>query len=223
MGCLGCLVFFKPGGSFVCDGLVGGYRDVSRSSLVPISVSILVPMSDPLPTFETDRLLIRPRTMADYDACLAMDRDPLVTRFIEGPWHEVELHERFLKDRIQTSFGDGLGYWSIFLKDSPMRFLGWVLLIPRDAVGPEIEIGWRLCRDAWGYGYGSEAARLVVEHAFRSLELEKIVADIHPSNATSMKVAERIGMRFIGVGEHGVSPCRSYAMKLEEFLRVGER
>ena len=167
-GCLGRLVFFNPDGSIVCVGLVGGYRDVSPSSLVPISVSIPVPMSDPLPTFETDRLLIRPRTMADYEACLAMDRDPLVTRFIDGPWHDGELHERFLRERIQTSFGDGLGYWSIFLKDSPMRFLGWVLLIPRDAIGPEIEIGWRFCRDAWGYGYASEAARAVVEHAFRS-------------------------------------------------------
>jgi RimJ/RimL family protein N-acetyltransferase len=98
-----------------------------------------------------------------------------------------------------------------------MWFLGWVLLIPRDAVGPEIEIGWRLCRDTRCYGYASEAARPIVEHAFRSFELEKIVAGIHPRNAASMKVAERIGMRFIYVGEHGDSPCRSYAMKLEDF------
>jgi RimJ/RimL family protein N-acetyltransferase len=104
-----------------------------------------------------------------------------------------------------------------------MRFLGWVLLIPRDAVGPEIEIGWRLNRDAWGYGYATEAARPVVEHAFRSVGVEKIFADIHPGNAASMKVAERIGMRFTGVGEHGDSLCRSYAMKLEDFLRGGER
>src|ERR1700730_17860825 len=126
-------------------------------------------MSDQLLTFETDRLLIRPRTMADYEACLAMDRDPLVTQFIDGPWHDAVQHERFLRERIQTWFGDGLGYWSVFLKDSPMRFLGWVLLIPRDAVEPEIEIGWRPNRDAWGYGYASEAARSVGEHAFRSV------------------------------------------------------
>ncbi|MFK4445506.1 RimJ/RimL family protein N-acetyltransferase [Caballeronia udeis] len=180
-------------------------------------------MSDALPTFETDRLLIRPRTMADYEACLAMDRDPLVTQFIDGPWHDAKAHERFLRERIETLFGDGLGYWSIFPKDSPMRFLGWVLLIPHDAVGPEIEIGWRLCRDAWGYGYASEAAGAVVEHAFRGVGLEKIVADIHPGNAASMKVAEKIGMKFVGVGEHGDGPCESYAMGFEDFLRGSER
>jgi RimJ/RimL family protein N-acetyltransferase len=112
-------------------------------------------MSDTLPTLETDRLLIHPRTMADYEACLAMDRDPQVTQFIDGPWHSTELQEQFLRGRIQTSFGDGLGYWSIFLKDSPIRFLGW-----------------RLCRDAWGYGYATEAARAVVGYAFRPLKLE---------------------------------------------------
>jgi RimJ/RimL family protein N-acetyltransferase len=104
-----------------------------------------------------------------------------------------------------------------------MRFLGWVLLIPHAAVGPEIEIGWRLCRDAWGYGYASEAAGAVVEHAFRGVGLEKIVADIHPGNAASMKVAEKIGMKFVGVGEHGDGPCESYAMGFEDFLRGSER
>ncbi|CAN7603986.1 hypothetical protein LJR029_002418 [Caballeronia sp. LjRoot29] len=41
-------------------------------------------MSDALPTFETGRLLIRPRTMTDYEACLAMDRDPLALSLSMG-------------------------------------------------------------------------------------------------------------------------------------------
>ena len=42
--------------------------------------------ADPLPTFTTARLGLRPRSLADLDECLAMDRDPLVTKFIHGPW-----------------------------------------------------------------------------------------------------------------------------------------
>ncbi|CAN7767120.1 hypothetical protein LJR034_007463 [Caballeronia sp. LjRoot34] len=41
-------------------------------------------MSDPLPTFKTDRLLIRPRTMADYEACLAMDRGTTLRRMSDS-------------------------------------------------------------------------------------------------------------------------------------------
>jgi RimJ/RimL family protein N-acetyltransferase len=35
--------------------------------------------------------------------------------------------------------------------------------MPYDGIGPEIEIGWRLSRPAWGKGYATEAARLIVE------------------------------------------------------------
>lgn len=88
--------------------------------------------------------------MADYEACLAMDRDPEVVRYIPVPWDDAEKHEAFLRERIQTDFGGGLGYWSIFGRDAESRFLGWILLIPYDGVGPQVEIGWRLNRSAWG-------------------------------------------------------------------------
>jgi hypothetical protein len=42
-------------------------------------------MIAPLPTFRTSRLVVRPRVPADLEACLAMDRDPAVTRFVAGP------------------------------------------------------------------------------------------------------------------------------------------
>ena len=110
-----------------------------------------------LPSFETSRLLLRPRSMADFDACLAMDRDPDVTRYIRGPWDDPEEHRRFLADRIQRQWPPGQGYWSIFAKDKPTEFLGWVLLIPYEGVGPEVDIGWRLVRSTWGKGYATEA------------------------------------------------------------------
>ena len=165
-----------------------------------------------LPGFETGRLLLRPRTMADFDACLAMDRDPVVAQFIPGPWHEPGQHESFLRERIGASFGDGLGYWSIFPKEHPGRFLGWILLIPRDGIGPEVEIGWRLDRSARGNGFAAEAARPVADHAFRTLGLDCIIADIHAGNLASLRVAERIGMEYIGDGR-GEHPCRRYAMR----------
>ncbi len=67
-------------------------------------------------SFETKRLWMRPRTMEDFDACLAMDRDPEVTRFVPDPWNDRADHEAFLRERILTFPGDGLGYWSIFPK-----------------------------------------------------------------------------------------------------------
>jgi RimJ/RimL family protein N-acetyltransferase len=97
------------------------------------------------PTFETPRLLIRPRVLADTDACLAMDREPDVTRFIHGPWSDAAAHRAFIEARTRGPYAKGLGYWSLCrCSDARSSFIGWVLPIPVDALGPEIEIGWRL-------------------------------------------------------------------------------
>lgn len=102
-----------------------------------------------LPSFETARLRLRPRVLADLDACLAMDRDPEVTRHIAGPWHDPDEHRRFVTHRITRDYPSGLGYWSIFEKAAPDAFVGWVLLIPDFAGGArDIKIGWRLVRAA---------------------------------------------------------------------------
>ena len=153
-----------------------------------------------LPSFETQRLLLRPRSMADFDACLAMDSDPEVMKYIPGPWDDPVAHKAFLKKRIRAFYGRGLGYWSIFPKDNTTEFLGWVLLIPEISLEPDIEIGWRLKRLAWGQGYATEAALPVLKHAFHTLGLDRVMADINPHNAASIRVAQKIGMKQLQAG-----------------------
>ena len=63
-----------------------------------------------LPIFKTDRLILRQRTMADFQACLEMDSDVEVMKFISVPWNGPQAHELFVRDRIESSFGDGMGY-----------------------------------------------------------------------------------------------------------------
>jgi len=150
-----------------------------------------------LPAFETERLLIRPRSLADLEDCLAMDRDPLVTRFVPGPWSEPEQHRAFVLDRMERAYPDGLGYWSVVDRKGPATFLGWVLLLPYNAVRDEVEIGWRFTRGSWGRGYATEASSVVLEHAFRGVGLELVVADIDPLNVASIRVAEKLGMRLV--------------------------
>ncbi|QEL26848.1 GNAT family N-acetyltransferase [Bosea sp. F3-2] len=172
-----------------------------------------------LPTFETERLSIRPRTMADFDACLAMDRDPEVIKHITGPWDDPEAHKLFLRDRIQRNFGEGFGYWSIFNNARTDQFLGWVLLIPYDGVGPKIEIGWRLNRLSWGKGYATEAALPFVRYSFHNLNLPEIVTDINPDNLGSIRVAEKIGMKLELVGniEHSSKLLKSYLLTKADY------
>ena len=61
---------------------------------------------------------------------------------------------------------------------------------------PEIEIGYRFARAIWGQGYATEAARAVRDFAFATLDLKRLIAMIDPFNAASIRVAEKIGMRY---------------------------
>ncbi|MEM6932605.1 MAG: GNAT family N-acetyltransferase [Pseudomonadota bacterium] len=148
-----------------------------------------------LPVIETPRLRLRPRKISDLRASLAMDREPGMTQWIEGPWDDPVAHEAFVKARIRGPYPPGLGYWAISRHDRPGEFLGWVLLIPENAVGPRTEIGWRLVTRARGNGYAPEAAAHVLAHGFEHAGLNTVVAEIHRENVASRRVAEKIGMR----------------------------
>lgn len=174
-----------------------------------------------LPTFRTERLLLRPRTMAHLESCLSMDRDPQVTRFIPGPWSDPQRHRAFVIARITARWPQGLGYWAVQHIREPPRFLGWVLLLPADEMEVEVEIGWRFTRTGWGHGYATEAARPVLDHAFQTVGLRQVVADIDPENIASIRVAEKLGLQFIGETTAGGRPARSYRITTEDSSRQG--
>jgi RimJ/RimL family protein N-acetyltransferase len=179
-------------------------------------------MAAPTPTasqqsLATRRLLLEPRTVADNASCFELDSDAEVVRFIAVPWADEAEQKAFIEARTRGPYPLGQGYWTIRQKSEPTRFLGWILLMPLDAMGPEIEIGWRLRRDAWGAGRATEAARAVLDHAFISLGLPEVVADIHPENRRSIRVAEKIGLILRGRRLHHGEPHLHYAMTSAEY------
>jgi RimJ/RimL family protein N-acetyltransferase len=171
-----------------------------------------------LPILGTPRLRLRPRTLDDLEDCFRMDREPGTVEWVEWPgtaggWHDEVAHRAFIGARTLAPYPAGMGYWIIARRERPKEFLGWVLLIPENASGPEIEIGWRLPVAARGKGYAAEAARIVLAHGLGTLALDRIVADIRPENAPSIRVAEKIGM--VDTGPTPDAPhARRYAARL---------
>lgn len=145
------------------------------------------------PVFETPRLLLRPRTLAETELCLAMDREPGVTRYVSGPWDDPAAHRAFIEARTRGPYPSGMGYWTV-RRRTDNTFLGWILLIPEDAVGPETEIGWRLMPSVWGHNVAAEAALPVLRHAIQALRLPRAIADIDQRNTASLRVAEKLCM-----------------------------
>ncbi len=115
----------------------------------------------------TERLQLRAWRPSDRDAFAALNADPEVMRYFPGPQSRAESDG--FADRIESRMAVlGYGLWALETVDTG-SFIGFTGLnpMPEDVPGSGgIEVGWRLARSAWGYGYATEAGRAALAVAF---------------------------------------------------------
>jgi RimJ/RimL family protein N-acetyltransferase len=151
-----------------------------------------------VPELETERLHLRGFRLADIDAMEGLYADPDVAQFItfDGKAQNREYAWRMTCTFIGHWELRGYGFWAAEEKSSG-RLIGYVG--PYYPEGwPGQEIGWTIARDCWGQGYATEAARAGLDYARDVLRWPRVIHVIHPLNARSIAVAERIGSRRSG-------------------------
>lgn len=150
---------------------------------------------------ETSRLVLRRFTEADEDNLVELNGDPEVMRFLNGgePIHREEVRGRILPvyfDYYERF--DGFGVWAAEEKATG-RFLGWFHFRPHktEPRPGEIELGYRLCRPAWGNGYATEASRALIHKGFTELGVERVIAETMTVNLASRRVMEKAGLGLV--------------------------
>jgi ribosomal-protein-alanine N-acetyltransferase len=102
-----------------------------------------------------------------------------------------------LVERIEAGFAEnGFFLWAVEVRESS-EFIGFTGLAAPGFEAhftPAVEIGWRLARSAWGYGYATEAGRAALAFGFEEVRLEEIVSFTTVANRRSRAVMERLGM-----------------------------
>ncbi|CAM5769646.1 GNAT family N-acetyltransferase [Bosea minatitlanensis] len=145
-----------------------------------------------LPELESPRLRLRPRRLDDLDAIARLNADPQVMRHIASV-DDPAMGRDAVAARSFSHVARGLGYWSVFAKEEPAAFAGYVGLIP-DGEGPgEVQLSYRFAVRHWGKGYAREAAACLLSHGFETLALPKVLVTTHPRNAASLRLAQRLG------------------------------
>ena len=143
----------------------------------------------------TERLALRLFQLRDVDAFYKICQDPDVMRYI-GDGH-VPSH-----DEIEQSISrwirhyDDYGY-SLFAleKLDNQQLIGFCGLIRQDINDQtEVELGYRLGKAYWGFGFATEAANAVKKFAVHHCKLSALVSIIQPENFTSIRVAKKLGM-----------------------------
>jgi RimJ/RimL family protein N-acetyltransferase len=152
-----------------------------------------------IPVLETQRLIIRGHTPADFPAYAAMWADPVVTRFIGGkPLNEEDAWAKFL--RVNGHWAVlGFGFWSVVERLSGARVGELGFLNVKRTIEPPFhgtpEVGWAFVPSVHGKGYATEGVKAALVWGERHFGKVKMVCIIAPENTASMRVAEKCGFR----------------------------
>ena len=75
---------------------------------------------------------------------------------------------------------------------------------------PGFELGWMLRQSFRGRGYATEGARAALRFAFTQMQRPEVISLIHPENAASIQVAQRLGERLLDSTEVMGKPALVY-------------
>lgn len=146
-------------------------------------------------TLHTDRLVLRPLTLADadVDALFAMRSDPLVQRYgSHAPWTDRQTAVPYI-ERDMREHAEGSGVQLGIERREDGAVIGSCTLFHLDAQSRHAECGYVLLPSAWGKGYASEAMTALLDWGVDALDLHRVEADIDPRNVASARVLERLG------------------------------
>ena len=145
---------------------------------------------------ESPRLIIRQWEPSDYEPFAQMNQDSEVMQYFSKHLTIEESNAMIEKSKLMLDEVK-YGFWALEAKEGS-EFLGFVALAKVQFDCPfkgSMEIGWRLKKSAWGKGYATEGARVLLKYGFEALEFSEIVSLTAKINLRSSRVMERIGMK----------------------------
>ena len=171
---------------------------------------------------ETERLVLRRPRLSDAAALHAVYGDPEVMKFIgDGKTMTPAKTKAWIEKALARWKADGFGHFVIEKDRKVIGRAGFLVWDPDEwktgtlaELGSHaaVELGWMLAREHWGNGYATEAASALRDYAFRDLKLERLISLITHGNDASVKVAERLGARYVRDVGRGDWKVRLYAV-----------
>lgn len=145
---------------------------------------------------ETDRLALRLAGADDAGFMFELMNDPGWLEHIgDRGIRSIEDARNYIVDRLQSQYLRlGYGLHLVELKDPPAP-IGLCGLVKRDWLD-DVDLGFAFLPQFRGQGYALEAAAATLGHAREVLGLARIVAIVSPANHASIRLLERLGLRF---------------------------
>lgn len=158
----------------------------------------------------TERLVLAPHGIDDFDEMAAMWGDARVTPFLGGAAHNREDSWAQLLRYAGCWALLGYGSWCVRRRDTG-EYIGSIGFLDAKRTGVagfdgDPEIGWALAIAAQGQGFATEAVRGAL--GWGASRFRRTVAMIHPDNIPSEKVAAACGFAVFAEGRYKDAPTR---------------
>jgi len=146
-----------------------------------------------LPVLQGPRVRLRALAPADVPALFAVYSDPGVMRYwSNAPYTNIEQAQAKFAELDRGNRAGEFFAWAIaHNRDDAM--LGTCSLFEISQPHRRASLGYALGSAHWGNGYALEAARLAIAHAFVTMALHRLEADVDPRNTPSLRLLDRLG------------------------------
>jgi len=155
------------------------------------------------PVVLTERLSIR-RFCADDAAFLVdlLNQPSFITNIGDRGVRTLDDACFYIENGPQAMYEKyGFGLFRVALKatDTPIGICG---ILKRETL-QDIDIGFAFLPAYWSKGYALESATAVKAWAKATLGLTRLVAIVQPGNGPSIRLLEKLGLRYEGMVTHG--------------------
>lgn len=161
---------------------------------------------------ETPRLLLRTWCDTDLDDLVWLHSQVEASRYLSRdgkPWTREEAARRMAGwDEEYRRFG--ITKLKLLRRDDG-RFIGRAVFSLFDAIG-QFELGYAIAPEFWGQGYATEISGALANFFFDRKIGDHFIAFAHVDNMASLKVLEKIGMRFQRTGPMNGLQAHVYTM-----------
>ena len=147
-------------------------------------------------TFETERLHLRPTSIADADFIYELLNSPKWLQFIgDRRIGNPEEARKYIQERMLPQL-EKLGYsnYTVIRKEDGVK-IGSCGLFDREGLS-DIDLGFAFLPTYEGKGYAFEAAAKIFDAAMTDFEIDKLQAITLEENAGSRKLLEKLGFIF---------------------------
>ena len=156
-------------------------------------------IAEPSIVLESERLRLRRLTTADGEFMLRLLNEPsFIANIGDRGVRTLEGARKYLADGPIASYAKhGYGLYMVELKTTgePIGICG---LVKRDYLA-DADVGFAFLPEFWSRGYAFESAAAVKAFAFETLGLARVLAITSPDNIGSIRVLEKIGLKFAGM------------------------